>query len=71
MPTAAPSTQPPQTPGSGGHNRGVLIAVIGAIAAIVAAAIAIVPAMTNTSPGPDHPTSVPASPEKLRSEASP
>ncbi len=65
MTTAAPSTQPPQTPGSGGHNRGVLIAVIGAIAAIVAAAIAIVPAMTNTSPGPDHPTSVPTSPEKL------
>ncbi|MCX4614715.1 hypothetical protein [Streptomyces mirabilis] len=67
MTTAAPSTQPPQTPGSGGHNRGVLIAVIGAIAAIVAAAIAIIPALTNTSPGPDRPTSVPISPEKLRS----
>lgn len=68
MTTAAPSTQPPPPSSSG--NRGVLIAaVIGAIGAIAAAAVMIVPQMTNASPGPDRPTSVPTSAEKLRSAA--
>jgi hypothetical protein len=47
----------------------LIAAAIGAIGAIAAAAVMIVPQMTNASPGPDHPTSVPTSVEKLRSAA--
>ena len=69
MTTAAPSPQPPQPTGRGGPNRGVLIAVIGAVSVVLAAVVAIVPPMVNASPGPDHPTSVPTAAEKLRSAA--